>query len=121
MSIQRLETSTHADAAALQDWGSVGQPLSEPACTLRGLKMAAPIANKPEMGVWECTPGQYRRQIRSAETMHIISGEATFTPDGGEPMTLRGGDVFFFPPETNGVWDIKTTVRKVYVLFNPGQ
>jgi uncharacterized cupin superfamily protein len=50
--------------------------------------------------------------------MHIVHGEATFTPDGGEPVALATGDVYFFGPDTVGVWDIKTPLRKVYVLFN---
>ena len=89
MPILKLPARTDADAASLADWGSVGLPLSEPACALRGMKMVAPIEHAPEMGMWECTPGRYRRQISSAETMHLLSGSATFTPDGGEPVALR--------------------------------
>jgi uncharacterized protein len=120
MAIMKLATSTAAPSAALPDWGTVGLPLSEPPCALRGDKLVAPIAHAPEMGVWECAPGRYRRQIRSAETMHILSGEAVFTPDEGGAITLAAGDLFFFPPETLGVWEIKRTLRKVYVLFTPG-
>jgi uncharacterized protein len=120
MPILKLNASTSAPASDLEDWGGVGQPLSEPPCALRGMKMAAPIPNTPEMGVWECTPGRYRRQIRSAETMHILSGEALFTPDAGEPVLLRAGDLLFFPPETLGVWEIRQPLRKIYVLFTPG-
>ena len=83
------------------------------------MKMTAPLEGSPEMGVWECTPGRYRRQVRSAETMHVISGEATFTPDDGLPVRLEAGDVFYFAADTAGVWDIEATLRKVYVLFAP--
>lgn len=119
MGILKLDAATTAAAADLNDWGQVGQPLSEPPCRLRGAKMVAPVANAPQIGVWECSPGRYRRQIRSAETMHVISGKATFTPDGGEPVPLRAGDVFFFGESTEGVWDIITPLRKVYVLITP--
>ena len=88
MAILKLDVNTQTAAANLNDWGTVGQPLSEPPCQLRGTKIVAPIPNAPEIGLWECAPGAYRRQTRSAETMHIISGEATFTPDGGEPVAL---------------------------------
>ena len=118
MAILKLDVNTQTAAANLNDWGTVGQPLSEPPCQLRGSKIVAPIPNAPEIGLWECAPGAYRRQIRSAETMHIISGEATFTPDGGEPVALAAGDVYFFGPDTTGVWHIQTALRKVYVLFN---
>lgn len=119
MPIQKLPSRTDVPATSLPDWGTVGEPLSEPACALRGMKMAAPIECGPEMGVWECTPGRYRRQIRSAETMHVISGSATFTPDGGEPVALAAGDLFFFGPDTLGIWDIHSALRKVYVIYTP--
>jgi uncharacterized cupin superfamily protein len=119
MTIRKLDTSSTEVSGALQDWGTVGLPLSEPACTLRGEKAVLPLDGQPEMGIWECAPGHYRRQVRSAETMHILSGSAVFTPDGGAPVALREGDVYFFPAETTGVWDIQSTMRKVYVLFSP--
>lgn len=119
MSICKLQTLSSADAAALQDWGPVGLPLSEPACQLRGAKMVLPLDNRPEVGIWECSPGRFRRQVVSAETMHVISGQATFTPDGGDAFTLQAGDVHFFPFNTVGVWDIQQTMRKMYLLFKP--
>ena len=115
--IQILDVSSSARAAALEDWGPVGLPLSEPACRLRGVKMSPP-GQRPEVGIWECSPGRYRRQIRSAETMHVTGGEAVFTPDGGAPVTLRPGDVCFFPADTMGVWEILATLRKVYILLD---
>ena len=117
MSILKLAVNSNTARHRLDDWGTVGLPLSEPACQLRGSKVIAPIAHAPEIGLWECSPGQYRREIRSAETMHVISGDATFTPDGGEPVALGVGDVYFFPPDTRGVWNIKNPLRKFYVLF----
>lgn len=119
MTIQKLELPSTAATSVLEDWGPVGLPLSEPACQLRGVKMVLPMANQPEVGVWECAPGRYRRQVRSSETMHVISGEAVFTPDGGPPVLLQPGDVYFFLAETMGTWEIQATMRKVYVLFQP--
>ena len=120
MAIRKLESSTAAPAGALNDWGPVGAPLSEPACQLRGAKMTLPLPGAPDAGVWECTPGRYRRQIRSAELMHILAGDATFTPDSGEPITLGAGDLYFFEAETLGTWEIRSALRKVYLVFTPG-
>lgn len=118
--IQRLAVSSHVSAERLDDWGQVGAPVSQPPCSLRGVKMVAPIAHQPEIGVWECSPGRYRRQILSAESMHILAGEAVFTPDGGgEPQRLVAGDVVFFPAGTLGEWDIRSALRKMYVVFDP--
>ncbi len=119
MTILRLTHASHTPTAQLEDWGRVGDPISQPPCTLRGDKLTAPIAHAPDIGIWECSPGRYRRQILSAESMHIISGEALFTPDGGTPITLKAGDVVFFPTGTLGDWDIRVALRKMYVVFDP--
>src|SRR3990172_4957292 len=66
MHILKIEANSNTASTKLDDWGTVGLPLSEPACQLRGAKIVAPITNAPEIGVWECFPGQYRRQILSA-------------------------------------------------------
>jgi uncharacterized cupin superfamily protein len=121
MAIRKLAAATDAPSPQLNDWGAVGAPLSEPACRLRGDKMTLPLPGGPDAGVWECSPGRYRRQIRSAELMHILAGEAVFTPDGGgAPITLRAGDLLFFEAETLGTWDIRASLRKVYLVFHPG-
>lgn len=102
----------------LDDWGPVGLPLSEPPCRLRGKKGA--IGGRPDarIGIWECTPGKFRREIKAGEMMHILSGECTFTPDSGEaPVHMKAGDTVFLPADTIGIWDIKSTLRKVYALF----
>lgn len=69
------------------------------------------------IGVWESSPGTFRRHLKNREFSHIVSGWCTFTPDGGEPVELRAGDAVLFPENCEGVWDIRETLRKSYVLF----
>lgn len=69
------------------------------------------------VGVWESSPGMFRRHLRNREFSHIVSGWCIFTPDGGEPVELRAGDAVLFPANCEGVWDIRETLRKTYVLF----
>ena len=68
-------------------------------------------------GVWECTPGRWRRAIPGAEVMHFLAGDCTFTPDGGEPLRIRAGDTVIFPIDTHGTWEVRQTVRKVFVAI----
>lgn len=114
MSIQHIRQTR--DVQDLESLGNVGIPLSEPACALRGRKLAIPGADEAQTGIWECSPGQFRRQVTRGEVMHILSGECTFTPDDGEPLHIRAGDTVLMSPNTNGIWNVKTTVRKVYTL-----
>ncbi|MOA14347.1 Cupin domain protein [compost metagenome] len=69
------------------------------------------------MGIWECSPGQFRRQVMEAEYSYIISGEGSFTPDGGESIEFRAGDALYFPANTEGTWDIRQALRKTYLIF----
>lgn len=73
--------------------------------------------SEASIGVWESSPGLFRRHLKNREFSHIIAGWCTFTPDGGEPITLKAGDAVLFPANCEGTWDIKETLRKTYVLF----
>lgn len=115
MTIQHIRNTVATDE--LLDLGPVGIPLSEPACQLRLVKKLIPGKEAIDTGIWECSPGKFRRQILAGEVMHILSGHCTFTPDGGETMEIAAGDTLFLSPNTIGDWDIQETVRKVYVLI----
>jgi len=115
MSIQQIKETT--DTLELAPQGPVGIPLSEPACQLLTVKKVIPGREHIDTGVWECTPGKFRRQIAAGEVMHILAGRCTFIPDDGHPIEIEAGDTLFLSPNTVGVWDIQETVRKVYVLL----
>lgn len=115
MTIQHIKRTS--ETSQLEEWGAVGIPLSEPACRLRGFKKSIPGKEDIDTGVWECSPGRFRRQIKSGEVMHILSGQCTFTPDNADPIEINAGDTLFFAPDTTGVWDVRETLRKVYVLL----
>ncbi|MGC5698955.1 cupin domain-containing protein [Pseudomonas sp. NFXW11] len=70
-----------------------------------------------ETGIWECTPGRWRRQIVAQEFCHFIQGRCTFTPDDGETLQIEAGDALMLPANSSGIWDIQETVRKTYVLI----
>lgn len=101
----------------LESWGKVGLPLTEPACELRGTTRVITQREDTEAGIWECSPGKFRREIVAGEMMHFIAGRCTFTPDDGQVVEIAAGDTLFFPPRTTGVWHVLETVRKVYVLL----
>ncbi|MFJ7108381.1 cupin domain-containing protein [Pseudomonas sp. NPDC098740] len=70
-----------------------------------------------ETGVWECTPGRWRRQIVAQEFCHFIQGRCTFTPDDGETLHIEAGDALMLSANSLGIWDIQETVRKTYALI----
>ena len=93
----------------------VAVPLGEP------LAMTASSSGERsdgvEAGIWECSPGRWRRQVREQEFCHFIAGRCTFTPDGGEPLQIEAGDALMLPANCTGIWDVTETVRKTFVLM----
>ena len=115
MNIQHVKKS--ATEPSLESWGDVECPLSALACQLRGITKIIPELAATGTGIWECTPGRFRRQIVPGEVTHTLSGRCAFIPDEGPSLAIEAGDTLFFSPNTLGIWDIQETVRKVYVLL----
>ncbi|MBH3427278.1 cupin domain-containing protein [Pseudomonas alkylphenolica] len=112
MSITQFKNT---DTVELQESNPVAVPLGEPVSIAS--VTAVERSDGVETGIWECTPGRWRRQIVQQEFCHFIKGRCTFTPDGGEPMIIEAGDAILLPANSIGVWDIQETVRKTYVLI----
>mgnify|MGYP006209176573 CR=1 FL=1 len=100
---------------ALEDSNPVAVPLGEPLAVTSTTSVER--SDGVETGVWECSPGRWRRQIVQQEFCHFVAGRCTFTPDGGETIEIRAGDALMMPANTLGIWDIQETVRKTYVLI----
>jgi uncharacterized protein len=66
-------------------------------------------------GIWECTPGVFD-YVHTDETACLVDGHVTVTPESGEPMELRAGDIVFFPEGSRTRWEVHETVRKAFHL-----
>jgi uncharacterized protein len=62
-------------------------------------------------GVWHCTPGIFML-TSPGETITLVEGRVTITPEGGEPITLGPGDLAYIPEGTVARWEVTETVRK---------
>jgi uncharacterized cupin superfamily protein len=102
----------------LEDWGAVAKPIGEVISKLRGMTATDPKAGEPDVGIWECTPGKWHRQITKAEFTHFLSGRCTFIAENGQRIEIKGGDTLYFPANSMGVWEVHETVRKVYILID---
>ncbi|QBF25302.1 cupin domain-containing protein [Pseudomonas tructae] len=112
MSITQFKNT---DCVTLAESNPVAVPLGEPVSIAS--VTCVERSDGVETGIWECTPGRWRRQIVQQEFCHFIKGRCTFTPDGGEPLTIEAGDAILLPANSTGIWDIHETVRKTYVLI----
>jgi uncharacterized cupin superfamily protein len=68
-------------------------------------------------GIWEATPGRFRRAVMDAEFSHFVAGRATFETEDGRTFEFRAGDAAYFPPNSLGVWTIHETLRKTYCIW----
>jgi uncharacterized cupin superfamily protein len=69
-------------------------------------------------GVWHCTPGVFWLD-HADETVTLIQGRATITPDHGEAIHVSAGETCFFPNGTRALWEVHETVRKAFHNHDP--
>jgi len=65
-------------------------------------------------GIWEATPGTYHATYTAYEFVNLISGKITITPDGGQAITVKGGDTFVVESHFKGTWKIEEPVCKYF-------
>ncbi len=72
-----------------------------------------------EMGVdrwpiWTKEVSEFPWSYDAPETCLFLEGEVVVTPDGGDPVTVRAGDLVTFPEGMSCVWKVIRPVRKHY-------
>lgn len=115
--ITQMKAAASVPSDQLQDWGPVVEPLGTPIAHLRGRAAFEDKAGAPDVGIWECSPGRWRRQVKSAEFCHFIAGHCTFIADDGQRLEIKAGDALYFPANSLGIWEVHETVRKTYVIL----
>ncbi|WP_352672570.1 cupin domain-containing protein [Mesorhizobium australicum] len=65
------------------------------------------------IGVSEWNPGEWPYATTEPEFCQILSGCATFMPDGGEPMPLKAGGAILMHPGTVGCWIVVEALRRL--------
>ncbi|MBM2619382.1 DUF861 domain-containing protein [Actinoplanes sp. LDG1-06] len=70
--------------------------------------------------VWACDAGVYPRvKDKRGSFMYILEGDATITDQDGTQHLLTADSVIVLPYGWTGQWDIRETIRKVYVHTTP--
>lgn len=110
--LKRVTADTEFSAAS-----PVAQPLGEVIAQTRLALDQTLDDPQVSLGVWECTPGIWRRQVLQAEYAYFISGKGVFIPDDGDAIHFQGGDAVYFAPGSTGIWQIEETVTKHYFII----
>lgn len=101
--------------AALEPWPIPQDQIVEGNPEARGVILWKSDDGTLASGIWECTPGTFR-WVHADETLCLVSGSVTVTPEGGEAFDIRPGDMVFFPEGTRTQWKVTETVRKAFHL-----
>jgi len=67
-----------------------------------------------EVGIWQITPGTVR-DVEKDEVFVVLEGEGTIRFAGGEVVQLGPGSLVRLHAGEVTEWEIRTTLRKVYV------
>lgn len=64
--------------------------------------------------IWTREASEFPWFYDEKETCYFLEGEVTVTPEGGEPVNIRKGDLVVFPQGMSCTWKIHKDVRKHY-------
>lgn len=102
-------------AGPLKEWGPVSKPL-EGVSQTAGILLSREPDRRAESGIWTCTPGLWRCELKSDEFCHFLAGSSTYTHDNGEIIEVRPDTLACFPKGWKGQCRVHETVRKVYII-----
>ena len=68
----------------------------------------------PSWPIWTKETSTFPWTYDASETCFLLEGEVVVTPDGGDPVEIRKGDLVTFPAGMSCTWDVRVPVRKHY-------
>ena len=105
--MEQLDTTTATDRSPLEP-GSVVDGAPE-----AGFRPLTTVGGA-EVGVWEMTVG-VAADVEADEVFVVLSGSGTVTSRDGGRLELRPGVVVRLHAGEHTTWEVRETLRKVYV------
>jgi uncharacterized cupin superfamily protein len=66
--------------------------------------------------IWTKEVSTFPWTYDDAETCYLLEGDVVVTPDGGDPVEIRRGDLVTFPAGLSCTWHVRQPVRKHYTF-----
>ncbi len=82
-----------------------------------GLHLMGDADSPTQAGVWECSPGVFDYTFPDNELCKIVSGEVLLTDPHGNTRRLASGGILITERGDTLTWDIRQTVRKVFLTW----
>lgn len=99
----------------LVDWGKQPDAIDGASHSSGRLVHKGPN-NRPESGIWVCTPGRWHLAIPRDEFCHFVAGRATYRSEAGEVIEITPRTLVMFPAGWTGECTVYETIRNVYML-----
>lgn len=64
--------------------------------------------------IWTKEVSEFPWQYDAQETCFLLEGDVIVTPEGGEAVEIKKGDLVTFPKGMSCTWKIRKDVRKHY-------
>jgi uncharacterized cupin superfamily protein len=66
--------------------------------------------------IWSKEVSAFDWHYDQNETCYILEGEATITPESGDPVSIAEGDLVSFSQGLSCHWNITSPIKKHYLL-----
>ena len=117
--VENTSSAPHLVRASTRDdlvsWGAQPDTLEGKSQSSGRLLHKGP-ENRPESGLWVCTPGRWRLSIPRDELCYFVAGRAVYRRDAGETIDVRPGTLVLFPAGWTGECTVRETLRNTYML-----
>jgi len=117
--IEKTSSAPHLACASTRDdlvsWGAQPDILEGNSLSSGRLLYKGPD-NRPESGLWVCTPGRWRLSIPRDELCYFVAGRAVYRRDDGETIEVRPCTLVLFPAGWTGECAVRETLRNTYML-----
>jgi len=74
------------------------------------------VMNVYDWPIWSREASCFPWTYDTNEICYILSGEVIVTPEGGEPVLIKQGDLVYFAAGLSCIWDIRAPLKKHYQL-----
>jgi uncharacterized cupin superfamily protein len=66
--------------------------------------------------IWTKEVSEFPWQYDAQETCYLLEGDVIVTPEGGDPVEIKKGDLVTFPKGMSCTWKIRKDVKKHYTF-----
>ncbi len=69
-----------------------------------------------DWSIWEKEVSSFPWTYEMEEVCYILEGSVTVTPEDGEPVSIKSGDLVTFPQGMSCFWNVSSPIRKHYLF-----